>query len=675
MGLKTFVKFSLEAGLGEAESLSNKIRYTNFFSILFGALVLLYGLVFWIFNFKLLGLMTIPFGLSFYGCTILNSFAHYKMSRFSLVIISNLTIFTFSASFPKDAEIHIWFLIAAVFPFLIYDMKERFNLIAASVLAPIGYLVLTIFNFKFPFLVPAISLQENLHLIAASIMVGSFIVLVTIVFMISHEYEKALFSQRTGDKKIKSIIEASSAVFYTCQTSGDYAATFIGENIIDLGYTPEEFLSDPDLWRNSIHPHDVDRVLKGLGALFSNGKYCHEYRLKKKDGTYIWVQDMLSLLYDEHDRPVEIVGFLRDFTAEKETSWQLNALRETLYSSAIVSITDNKGRIVYANEALCKLSGYAENELLGQDHRILNSGIHPKKFFSEMWYSLNTGRHWRDKICNRKKDGTLYWVDSSILALRDYDGDIKQYISIRYDITEDKERQVRLIESSKMSSLGEISAGIAHEINNPLGIISNKIERILRKLNSSPVDHQALLIDAKKIEDMIQRITKIITGLKGFSRDADNDQLEAVKISNILNSTLDLCREKFEQQNVQVISRINEDVMIESRATQISQVLLNLLTNSFDSIENLSEKWIEVETVIENDFIKIQVTDSGRGIPEEIVNKIMNPFFTTKDVGKGTGLGLSISRRIINEHNGNLFYDSSSPNTRFVILLPIYQRP
>lgn len=229
--------------------------------------------------------------------------------------------------------------------------------------------------------------------------------------------------------------------------------------------------------------------------------------------------------------------------------------------------------------------------------------------------------------------------------------------------------------ASKMATLGEIAAGIAHEINNPLTIIQARILTIEKQMQKKNVLDSEFAESFKKVIDTVQRITKIIKGLKFISRDANIDSPIKINIDQLFETTFDLCLEKLKMNNVNLIKDSSGfDYEIEVRETQIVQVLLNLINNSFDAVKNLPEKWIQIECLTNKDNLLIKVKDSGSGIPEDILGKIMNPFFTTKPAGQGTGLGLSISKGIIENHAGKLYYNEKSSNTEFVIEIPYVRK-
>lgn len=179
----------------------------------------------------------------------------------------------------------------------------------------------------------------------------------------------------------------------------------------------------------------------------------------------------------------------------------------------------------------------------------------------------------------------------------------------------------------------------------------------------------------EKIDRMAQRIQSIVKSMRVLSRDGSRDQFKSVTLKKLFSEVLDVCEGRF--RNAMVNFRIDEfpqDWAVECQESQISQVIANLLNNSFDAIQELTEKWIQVSITKSDSIFRIEITDSGRGIAVGIQAKLMDPFFTTKEAGKGTGLGLSISRSIVKSHQGNLEYDANSQNTKFILTLPRQQK-
>lgn len=235
----------------------------------------------------------------------------------------------------------------------------------------------------------------------------------------------------------------------------------------------------------------------------------------------------------------------------------------------------------------------------------------------------------------------------------------------------EREHLAALVNASKMVTLGEIAAGVAHEINNPVSTIS-LIAHILRKMAASgTVSPHDLSTQLSRINTCVEQITRIVSELKLFSRNSAQDPLAEAHIKDIVEQTLDLCHARFMSQGVElIVGEISGEWRIECRSSQVSQVLLNLLTNAYDAVSATNTRWIRLDGVDRGDAFELSVSDSGPGIAPEFRSKIMSPFFTTKPPGKGTGLGLSISRSIMHEHGGSLTFDDQSQHTRFVLRFP-----
>ncbi len=289
----------------------------------------------------------------------------------------------------------------------------------------------------------------------------------------------------------------------------------------------------------------------------------------------------------------------------------------------------------------------------------------------ELENCFNEKSNFRSEFKILTQNGEVRKISASAKCIYSPNGKILRLVGANWDVTDLRDNEIRLIQASKMSSLGEMSAGIAHEVNNPLCIIKANASRIKTAMSSENFDVEGIIKYINSIDKTVERIVKIIDGLRNFSREASDDSFEMTSLSNIINETLSLCAYRFEVEKVELkINSICDKAQIECRPSQIQQVLVNILSNALDALKDRELKWVEVSTVDLGDFISILITDSGDGIPPAIRNKVLNPFFTTKEIGKGTGLGLSISSGIINSHNGTLIIDETCLNTRFVITLP-----
>lgn len=227
--------------------------------------------------------------------------------------------------------------------------------------------------------------------------------------------------------------------------------------------------------------------------------------------------------------------------------------------------------------------------------------------------------------------------------------------------------KAKVIEVSKLSSLGEMAGGLAHEINSPLNAVMMSAEIISSQIDDGHAAQKSL----RTILLSGEKISSIVKGLRAFSRESKGEARTFTPASELVKMTLDLCKSKFELHRIRIIfNEQNFDKPVYGIGSQYSQVLLNLLTNSFDALRLVEEKWISINAKVEKEFVVITVIDSGIGIPPKISNKIFQPFFTTKDIGSGAGLGLSISKGLMQQNGGDLIYDATSKNTCFMIRIP-----
>lgn len=227
--------------------------------------------------------------------------------------------------------------------------------------------------------------------------------------------------------------------------------------------------------------------------------------------------------------------------------------------------------------------------------------------------------------------------------------------------------------SARLAAIGEMAGGIAHEINTPLAVMLSNVEFLesLYQNNREQFD-QTYEARSSKVKSAIERVSKIIKGLRSFAQQNDRQPKEEVNLKVIIDETLDFCAEKLRQNGVELRYKQIPDTPIMCHSVQISQVILNLINNSFYEVSfpEVSEKWIELVVQFRENDIKISAIDSGRGVPLEYQTKLFQPFFTSKGVGKGTGLGLSISKGIMRDHGGDLFFDPNSKHTKFDMILP-----
>ena len=277
-----------------------------------------------------------------------------------------------------------------------------------------------------------------------------------------------------------------------------------------------------------------------------------------------------------------------------------------------------------------------------------------------------------------RPDGNIRLVRDRGYPIADENGKTYRILGFAEDITALHETQRRLestqaqmISKAKFAALGEMASGIAHEINNPLAVIHG-LSLQLHEMRLAGKVEKALVLDSlKTIEKMANRIANITKGLRTFSRQTEHDPMVPADVRAIAKETLVMCEAKFQNLHAGIRFRApTQPVVVKCRSSEISQVILNLLNNALDAVSAAEMRTISLHIEKKGHIIQLAVEDSGGGVPEEIQDRIFQPFFTTKEVGKGTGLGLSISKGILEAHGGRLFLDQRSKRTKFVAELP-----
>lgn len=264
-----------------------------------------------------------------------------------------------------------------------------------------------------------------------------------------------------------------------------------------------------------------------------------------------------------------------------------------------------------------------------------------------------------------------FWIRWVIRPWKDAHDEIGGVVVLAENITQRKEVEIKINQTSKLSALGEMAGGIAHEINNPLSIIKGYIDLLKRHASRSSLTEELMIQYIDKMDLTVARISRIVTGMRRFSRESSMDEKVYYSLNKVIDETLDICQERIQNNGASLkLDYFKGNPVVLCRPVEISQVLLNLINNSFQAIPNHANPWIRIECQETESTYQIRVIDSGHGVPLKIRSKLFQPFFTTKDVGVGTGLGLSISRGIIEEHHGKLNYVDGAPNTTFLIELP-----
>ena len=323
---------------------------------------------------------------------------------------------------------------------------------------------------------------------------------------------------------------------------------------------------------------------------------------------------------------------------------QLADFKRALDHAAIVAITDVHGRITYANDKFCEISGYSRDELLGQDHRIINSGYHSKEFMKHLWHTIANGRVWHGEIRNRAKDGRFYWVDTTIVPFLDDRGKPYQYIAIRADITARKAAEQRLAQQAALARLGQMAAVVAHEVKNPLAGIKGAIQVLLSRRPAGDPETNVM----RDIVARIDSLDDLIQDLMMYARPRP-PRLSPVNLRHVIDEAVTMLRRDPAGSGLQIhIEGEAGDVTVDPDL--IRATVMNLLLNAAQAMNGKGE--VQVLTRAHHGRWTITVRDTGPGIPPDIRDQVLEPFFTTK--ARGGGLGLPIARRVAEIHGGTL---------------------
>ena len=366
--------------------------------------------------------------------------------------------------------------------------------------------------------------------------------------------------------------------------------------------------------------------------------------------------------------------------AANQVTDELKRQKLAMDEHAIVSITDIKGDILYANDKFCEISGYMLEELQGNNHRIIKSDEHPPEFFREIWNTISNGKTWTGEIKNRKKDGTFYWVASTLVPFKDKHGKINRYFAIRTDITEQKRNEVNLHNAkiaaeSANEAKSVFLANMSHEIRTPLhGILSFAQFGVDKALTAEP---KQLLDYFQKIQMSGQRLLRLLTDILDLTKMESGSMtydIEQMDLRIVVRSVYNEFRSLLANRNILIeYSEPDIKLMMMLDDNRMAQVVRNLISNAAKFSPDNSTIWIN--TVVVDDHVSLSIRDSGCGIPdgesEMIFHKFVQSIKGRTGIG-GTGLGLSICKEIVEAHHGRIWCENHQDGgAHFHVILPI----
>ena len=492
---------------------------------------------------------------------------------------------------------------------------------------------------------------------------------------IEENLEKSL--KETSDYKYA--LEESSIVAITDQKG---IIKFANDNFCKISkYNREELIGqDHRIINSGYHPKEF---IKNLWTTIANGKiWKGELKNKAKDGTIYWVDTTIVPFLDEKGKPYQYVAIRADITERKLAEENLLAsLKEiadykyALDESSIVAITDQKGIIRYANENFCKISKYTAGELIGQDHRIINSGYHPKEFIKNLWTTIANGKIWKGELKNKAKDGTIYWVDTTIVPFLDEKEKPYQYVAIRADITERKQGEEKIIDlnidlekkikertqqlKKSNEELETFSYSVSHDLRAPLrGIIG--FASILEEDYGNVLDDEGKRITAV-IKSNTIKMGQLIDDLLAFSRMGRQDILKTnIDTSKMVEEVIEELTPRVKKENIHwtihSLPKVNGDL------NTIRQVWINLISNAMKYSGNKEKQCIEIGFADQGRQFVFYVKDNGVGFDEKYKDKLFKVFqrLHGAEEFEGTGVGLALVEKIISKHGGKVWAEGKT---------------
>jgi len=445
-----------------------------------------------------------------------------------------------------------------------------------------------------------------------------------------------------------------------------------------------------------------------------NRVHSAELEVYCKDGSTKWVRQNIRVLRDVQGNIVFREGTVEDITERRRNEELMHRLSQVVEQSPIsIVITDLSGDTIYVNRRFTEISGYTAEEAIGKNPRILKSGFSTPEVYRQLWETITAGEEWHGVFHNRKKNGDLYWESAVIRPIKDADGIMTHFLAMKEDITEKLEMESQLRQSQKLEAIGQLAAGIAHEINTPIQYVGDNTnffkeswnhianllvaaQKLRNQVNSEMVpvstleefDHynrdadvEYLSQDIPRAIDQtlegVQRVTRIVRAMKEFSHPGSEEK-RAIDLNRAIETTLTISNNEWKY-----VAKMNMNLdpnlpLVPCLAGEINQVLLNLVVNGAHAIEDVmsvsgSMGTITIATRRDDGWVEVSVADTGTGIPENIRERVFDPFFTTKQVGKGTGQGLMLAHTVVvKKHGGKIWFDSEiGKGTTFYVRLPL----
>ncbi len=595
-------------------------------------------------------------------------FVYLSVLGISWIFISILNNYSFLVislpTFGFLAYIYIWTGIV----FLKSSSSEG----KEAVIVGAGFIIWGIHKADYPFLEPVAWFAPWGYLFAAAIEFTVALGLLLVYF------RKARNELQASEKKFH-LAFLSSPDSINLNRAGDGMYLEINDGFTNImGYSREEVIGksslDLNIWND---PMDRERLVSGLKEY---GVVENLEAVFQGKGGQIKTGLMSARILKIGNEDV-ILSITRDITERK----QMEADRERLLiaieqAAEGIVITDGNGIIEYVSPSFEKISGYSSQELIGQNPRILKSGKQEDAFYRQLWETITSGMIWNNRMINKKKDGSFYAVQATISPVLDKSGKIINFVAVKRDVTDEIKMEEKLQQAQKMEAIGTLAGGIAHDFNNILFPIVGYTEMLMEDISEDSPFRNSL----NEIYTSALRAKDLVHQILSFARQEKNE-LKLIKMQPIIKEALKLIRSTV-PTTISIHQSLSSDCgTIKADPTQIHQIIMNLCTNAYHAMEEnggelkVSLKEIELERP---DLINpemnpglyscLTVSDTGKGMDKEVMKRIFDPYFTTKENGKGTGMGLSVVHGIVKRLNGAVqVYSEPGQGTEFHVYIPV----
>ncbi|MDX2002854.1 MAG: PAS domain-containing protein [Chitinophagales bacterium] len=446
------------------------------------------------------------------------------------------------------------------------------------------------------------------------------------------------------------------------------------------GCSMEEFCKERDAWIAFVHDDDREMIRSTYDNWLLNGGLLEiEYRIGHKNGTK-WISDRRKIVVDDNGKPLRLQSIATDITYRveakkliKDLAKNLNDFKYALTQSTIVSITDKKGIITFANANFSAISGYELKDLIGKSHNVVNSGYHPPEFFRAMWATISKGKIWRGDIRNKSKLGQYYWVDTYIVPFLDEQHKPYQYLSIRSDITSRKEAELHLEEMNKQleqmvadrtqeleqknASLKDFVYFISHDLQAPLRHLNVYGSRLQTALGERLDEQEATYL--RNMGNSVEKMSRLIDGLLQFSR-LENQPLTFrwIDTGRMVHRIFEELKLDYPDKEISFNS--DELPVVYADEMLLNQVFSNLISNALKYSSKKEEIIILIGCEQTDKHTLFSVKDYGVGFDDRYIHKLFGVFQRLHNVSEfaGTGIGLACARKIVERHGGSIWAES-----------------